>query len=190
VRLQSCAEPDFLRDSSINRGCSLVPCLRSGAPVGEVSNNPAIGLQLGTESKTERFHPVGLAALSSENLGSAIDRMARYKQLTCPEEILQQKDDEEWRIQFRWLLADEVEPPVLIECAFAWVLSIARHGTGIRLSPLRLEFLQPRQHLKTIERHFDCLRSSTQRDCIPCRRRTETVRHSKCRAPGHACATV
>jgi hypothetical protein len=124
--------------------------------VGEVSNNPAIGLQLGTESKTERFHPVGLAALSSENLGSAIDRMARYKQLTCPEEILQQKDDEEWRIQFRWLLADEVEPPVLIECAFAWVLSIVRHGTGIRLSPLRLEFLQPRQHLKTIERHFDC----------------------------------
>ena len=124
--------------------------------VGEVSSNPAIGLLLGTENRTERFHPVGLAALSSENFGSAIDRMARYKQLTCPEEIVQEKDDKEWSIQFRWLLADEVEPPVLLECAFAWVLSIARKGTGIRLSPLRLEFVQPRAHTRTIERHFGC----------------------------------
>ena len=124
--------------------------------VGEVSSNPMIGLQLGTENRTERFHPIGLADLSSENFGAAIDRMARYKQLTCPEEILQEKDDEEWSIQFRWLLADEVEPPVLIECAFAWVLSTARHGTGTRLSPLRVEFMQPRPHVKTIERHFGC----------------------------------
>ena len=124
--------------------------------VREVSTNPAIGLLLGTENKTERFHPIGLAALSSENLGSAIDQMARYKQLTCPEEILQEKDDEEWSIQFRWLLAEEAEPPVLIECCFAWVLSTARHGTGTRLSPLRVEFVQPRLHAKTIERHFGC----------------------------------
>src|SRR5260370_42703466 len=69
--------------------------------VGEVSTNPAIGLQLGTETKTERFHPMGLAALSSENFCSSIDKMARYKQLTCPEEILQEKEDEECSIQFR-----------------------------------------------------------------------------------------
>ena len=125
--------------------------------VGEVSTNPSIGLLLGTETKTERFHPVGLAALSTENFGLAIDQMARYKQLTCPEEILEEKDSEEWSIQFRWLLADEVEPPVLIECCFAWVLSTARHGTGTRLSPLRVEFVQPRAHVKTIERHFGCL---------------------------------
>jgi AraC-like DNA-binding protein len=124
--------------------------------IGEVSTNPAIGLLLGTETKTERFHPVSLAALSTENFGAAVDRMARYKQLTCPEEIRQEKDDAEWSIQFRWLLADEVEPPVLIECCFAWVLSIARHGTGTRLSPLRVEFVQPRAHAKTIARHFGC----------------------------------
>jgi AraC-like DNA-binding protein len=124
--------------------------------IGEVSTNPAIGLQLGAETRTERFHPIGLAALSSENFGSAMNQMARYKQLTCPEEILQEKDGEEWSIQFRWLLADEVEPPVLNECCFAWVLSIARIGTGVRLSPLRVEFVQPRAHAKTIERHFGC----------------------------------
>ncbi|HET8668517.1 MAG TPA: AraC family transcriptional regulator [Terriglobales bacterium] len=124
--------------------------------VGEVSTDPTIGLLLGTETKIQRFQPIGLAALSTEDFGSAIGQIARYKQLTCPEEILQEKDDEEWSIQFRWLLADDAEPPVLNECCFAWVLSIARHGTGTRLSPLRVEFVQPRPHVKAIERHFGC----------------------------------
>ena len=124
--------------------------------IGELSTNPAIGLLLGTENRTERFHPIGLAALSSETFGAGIDQMARYKQITCPEEILQEKDDEEWSIRFHWLLAKEIEPPVLIECAFAWVLSIGRHGTRTRLSPIRVELLQPRKHVKAIERHFGC----------------------------------
>ncbi|MGA9798780.1 MAG: AraC family transcriptional regulator [Terriglobales bacterium] len=153
-----------LRRAGLPQGSSKEPrvLLKTGElfalwrAIGEVSTNPAIGIQLGSETRTERFHPVGLAALSSENFGAAVDQMARYKQLTCPEEILQKRGDEEWGIQFRWLLADEVEPPVLIECAFAWVLSTGRLGTGTRLSPLRLEFVQPRAHVKTIERHFGC----------------------------------
>lgn len=124
--------------------------------IGEVSSNAAIGLQLGSETKIQRFHPIGLVALSSENFGAAIDQMARYKQLTCPEKIVQKKHNGEWSIEFRWLLAEEVEPAVLIECAFAWVLSTARVGTGMRLSPLRVEFIRPRDHVKTIERHFGC----------------------------------
>ena len=124
--------------------------------IGEISVNPAIGLLLGSETKTERFHPIGLAALSTENFGAAINQMARYKQLTCPEEILQEHSEEEWSIQFRWLLAEQVEPLVLIECCFAWVLSTARHGTGTRLLPVRVEFTQPRPHIKAIERHFGC----------------------------------
>ena len=124
--------------------------------IGEVSDNPAIGPLLGTETKTERFHPVSLAALSTESFGQAVKQMARYKQLTCPEEIRQQMNEEEWSIHFHWLLADQVEPMALIECAFAWVLSVARHGTGTRLSPLRMEFVQPRPHIKAIERHFGC----------------------------------
>jgi AraC-like DNA-binding protein len=124
--------------------------------IGEISPDPAIGLQLGTETKTERFHPSGIAALSTPNFGDAIDHMARYKQLTCPEEMLHETDEEEWSIRFRWLLAVDEEPRVLTEYCFAWLLTIARHGSGTRLSPLRLEFVQPRSHSKAIERHFGC----------------------------------
>jgi AraC-like DNA-binding protein len=124
--------------------------------VGQVSADPAIGLKLGTETKTERFHPSAIAALSTENFSAAIHHMARYKQLTCPEEMLDEMDDEEWSIRFRWLLAVDEEPRVLTEYCFAWLLTIARHGSGTSLSPVRVEFIQPRSHAKALERHFGC----------------------------------
>src|SRR5260370_9972820 len=82
--------------------------------------------------------------------------MLACKTLNGQKEIGEEKNDEEWSMKVRWLMADEVEPPLLNECCFAWVLSIARHGTGTRLLPLRVEFVQPRRHVKTIERHFGC----------------------------------
>jgi AraC-like DNA-binding protein len=125
--------------------------------IAEVSADPSIGLKLGTETKTERFHPMGIAALSTENFGAAIQHMARYKRLSAPEEILHDLDEEEWSIQFRWTLAMDVEPSVLIENCFAWVLTIARHGSGTRVNPLRVELVQPRTHMKALERFFGCL---------------------------------
>jgi AraC-like DNA-binding protein len=124
--------------------------------VGEVSPDPAIGLELGTETKPEHFDPIALAALSTGSFGEAMRQIARYKQLTCPEELLHESDDEEWSIQFRWLLAQGDEPEVLTDLCFAYVLSVARHGTGTRMSPLRLELVRPRSYAKTLERHFGC----------------------------------
>ena len=105
--------------------------------IGEVSADPAIGLKLGTETKTERFHPMGIAALSTANFGAAIQHMARYKRLSAPEEILHDRDDDKWSIQFRWTLAMDVEPSVLIEHCFAWVLTIARHASRTHCSAAR-----------------------------------------------------
>ena len=124
--------------------------------IGDVSTDPGIGLKLSTETKTERFHPSAIAALSTPNFGAAINHMARYKQLTCPEEMLHETNNEEWSIRFRWLLAVDSEPRVLTEYCFAWLLTIARHGSGTSLSPLRVEFVQPRPHIKAIQRHFGC----------------------------------
>ena len=82
--------------------------------------------------------------------------MARYKQLSCPEEIIHRTDGVEWSIQFRWLLAVDDEPAVLTDLCFAWVLSIARQGTGTHMSPLRLELVRPRTYAKSLESHFGC----------------------------------
>jgi AraC-like DNA-binding protein len=124
--------------------------------IGEVSSDPAIGLELGTEAKPEQFDPIALAALSTGSFGEAMRQIARYKQLTCPEELLHENDGDEWSIQFRWLLANDAEPEILTDVCFAYVLSVARHGTATRMSPLRLELVRPRSYAKTIERHFGC----------------------------------
>jgi AraC-like DNA-binding protein len=124
--------------------------------IGDVSKDPAIGLKLGSESKIERFHPIGIAALSAETFGAGIDYMAKYKKLSAPEEIVQKKHDGEWAIRFHWTMAVEIEPPVLIENCFAWLLSLARNGTGARISPLRIELVQSRAHVKQLERYFGC----------------------------------
>ena len=124
--------------------------------VGDVSKDPAIGLKLGTETRLERFHPSGIAALSAQTFGASIDYMAKYKKLSVPEEIVQQKDDLEWTIRFRWTLAVDVEPMVLVEHCFAWLLTIARRGTDTRISPLRVELVQDRTHVKLLEKHFGC----------------------------------
>jgi AraC-like DNA-binding protein len=124
--------------------------------IGNLSPNPAIGLELGTETKAEHFDPVALAALSNPSFGEAVRQMASYKQISCPEEIIHETTGDEWSIQFRWLLANGAEPEVLTDLCFAWVLTIARQGTGARVSPLRLELIAPRTYANTIERHFGC----------------------------------
>lgn len=121
-----------------------------------VSSDPLIGLKLGVETRTERFHPMAIAALSTQNFATAVDHMARYKKLTAPEEILTQVDKEEFHIGFRWLLAVDAEPQVLTDYCFAWMLTIARHGTGTQLSPVRVEYVQQRANLRAIERALSC----------------------------------
>jgi AraC-like DNA-binding protein len=124
--------------------------------IESVSSDPLIGLKLGVETKTERFHPMAIAALSTQNLVTAAEHMARYKKLTAPEEILTHLDEEEFSVGFRWLLAVDAEPEVLTDYCFAWMLSIARHGTVTQLSPVRVEYVQQRVNLRQIERNLGC----------------------------------
>src|SRR5271167_4416695 len=109
--------------------------------IGEVSKDTSIGLRLGTENSIARFHPSGLAALSTETFGAAIEH---------------ETVENEWAIRFRWTLGVDLEPAVLVEHCFAWVLTIAREGTGTRIRPLRVELVQPRSHTKPLEKHFGC----------------------------------
>src|SRR6187402_1719392 len=55
--------------------------------VAEMVRDPGFGLKLGTELRFERSHPVAIAGVCSRTFGDALQRLARYKQLTCPEEI-------------------------------------------------------------------------------------------------------
>ena len=87
---------------------------------------------------------------------SASEHMARYKKLTAPEEITVELDDEEFTVGFRWLLAVDEEPWTLTDHCFSWMRSLARHGSGTQLSPLRAEYVQERANIRQIERSLGC----------------------------------
>jgi len=124
--------------------------------IDQTSSDPLIGVKLGIETRTERFHPVAIAALSTENLVAASEHMARYKKLSAPEEILLELDAEEFSVSFRWLLAVDDEPSSLTDYCFSWMRSLARQGTGTALNPLRAEYVQQRTNVRQIERSLGC----------------------------------
>lgn len=124
--------------------------------IAETSNDPGFGLKLGTEERLERYDPVKIAAISARSFRDAVERMSRYKQLTCPEEIRIVDLGNESAVQFVWLLAHEKEPPFLVDVCFAWIVAMAHRGIGRPLSPKRVEFQRPPAHRELYEKHFRC----------------------------------
>ena len=124
--------------------------------IAEASDDPAIGLALGTEPRVERYDPIAITAVSARSLRDALGRLARYKQLTCPEELVVTERGAECRVRFRWLLAEGSEPPVLIDLCFAWVVGIARRGTADLVQPKRLELRGPPTNRAAYAAHFGC----------------------------------
>lgn len=122
--------------------------------IAEASNDPGFGLKLGTEERVERYDPIKIAALSARSFRDAVERLARYKQLTCPEEIRLIEQGDECAVQFVWKLAHETEPPLLVDVCFAWIASIGRRGSGKPLHPQRVEFQRGSAHREMYEAHF------------------------------------
>lgn len=124
--------------------------------VGEMSPDPAIGMKLEAEPRMERYHPAAVAAVCSKTYRDAIQRMARYKQLTCPEEIRVSTHGGEATVDFIYHEAREDEPEVLIDMALAWILSVGQRGTEGQITPLRLELKRAARHRELLEAHFGC----------------------------------
>jgi AraC-like DNA-binding protein len=122
--------------------------------IAEASKDPGFGLKLGNEERIERYDPIKIAALSARSFGDALHRMARYKQLICPEEIRLIERGNECAVQFVWLLAHEKEPSLLVDVCFAWILSIGSRGTARPLNPKRVEFERTSAHRELYEAHF------------------------------------
>jgi AraC-like DNA-binding protein len=121
-----------------------------------LSEDPSFGLKLGSEERVERYDPIAIAALYTRSAREALHRLARYKELTCPERIDVTEDGTEYRVQFVWLAARETEPALLVDLCFACVVAIMRRGTGRTIAPRRIELLRPPAHRSVYEAHFGC----------------------------------
>ena len=124
--------------------------------VAEMSRDPGFGLKLGTEIRFERSHPVSIAGVCSRTFGDALQRLARYKQLTCPEEIRVHRKAQETSVEFFFIEAREAQPDIMVDLGLSWILGVGRRGTDGEITPLRLELARPVKHRAMLERHFGC----------------------------------
>src|SRR5213595_4338103 len=114
--------------------------------VGETSSDPAIGLKLGSETRLARSHPAGIAVICSRTFGDALQRLARYKQLTCPEEIRVHRKGQETSVEFFFIKAKEAQPDIMVDLGLSWILCVGRRGSDGEIKPLWLELTRPVKH--------------------------------------------
>jgi AraC-like DNA-binding protein len=135
--------------------------------IGETSADPAIGLKLGAEPRFERYQPTAIAAVCSRSFRDALQRIGRYKKLTCPEEIRVRTSGDEAGVEFVYTQAEEIQPDVMVDLVLSWILAIGRRGTDGQITPIRLELTRPAQNRELLESHFGCrVRFKTNRNAL------------------------
>lgn len=135
--------------------------------VAKMSPDPAFGLRLGTELCFERSHPVSIAGVCSRSFGDALQRLARYKQLTCPEEIRVHRKTQKTTVEFFFPEAREAQPDIMVDVGLSWILNVGRRGTDGGITPLRLELTRSAKHRDLLEGHFGCrVRFKAPRDAL------------------------
>jgi AraC-like DNA-binding protein len=125
-----------------------------------LAGDALVGLRIGGQARPDQFDPASFAALHSANFGEALQRLARYKRLSCPEDIRMVQTGDQVAISFHWLRAQGQAPHVLTDAAFAAIQLLLHSGTGQALAPLRLELSRPpgdtSGHAQHYARHFGC----------------------------------
>jgi len=124
--------------------------------IEDLSRDPAIGLKLGSDTNIERYHPVTIAALAARTYRDALVSLARYKRLMCSEEMRLTEQDGTCQIEFFWLHSNEPQPEMLIDCAFASLVALGRHGTGRPVHAERVQLTRKAKHRELFEAQFGC----------------------------------
>jgi AraC-like DNA-binding protein len=124
--------------------------------LGEVGGIRDAGLRIGSEASLHATNVARMAMLHSANLGEALTRLARYKRLVCPEHITVDIAGGEARIRYKWFLAKEEPPPLLVDGIYASAVSVARQGTGMPVAPRRLDLARRRSNETALRHFFHC----------------------------------
>jgi Arabinose-binding domain of AraC transcription regulator, N-term len=124
--------------------------------IAEVSGDQAVGLRLGAEERPENYSPISIAALFTRSFRDALNRVARYKRLTSPQEMRISERGNELAIQFVWLSAEVEESPIWIDGCFAWAVTIGRRGIGRNIHPVRVELRRAVTNKAPYEKFFAC----------------------------------
>ncbi|NMB89453.1 MAG: AraC family transcriptional regulator [Chloroflexi bacterium] len=124
--------------------------------LGALSDDPALGLRIGSDAPVDRYDPVYIAGLCARSFREALNNVARYKQQFCSEELRMVERDGLWHIDVIWSASQEPTPSLLIDGMFASYIALGQRGSGHAVYPERVRFARKADHRKLYETYFHC----------------------------------
>ncbi len=102
------------------------------------SEDPNFALKVGSSITVESFDPLVFAALCSDNLKQAFQRMATYKKLVCPVKLHLKEEGDSTRLDIEWTLANRNAPENLIMMELVYFMSFVRIALRQKVTPLKV----------------------------------------------------
>ena len=128
---------------------------------------PDFGLRLTEAPVLYQMDIASTAALLSENFGEALSTLARYKRLTCPEEVDVEVIGDEVQVGLRWLHGSGIAPPMLVDASLAWMCRIASIGSEGAIRPVRVALTRAESPGKLLSQYFGCdIRFNSAKDVL------------------------
>lgn len=124
--------------------------------IAATSGDPAIGFKLGAEQRVEWYDPVAIAGLHARSLRDALERIARFKRLSFPEQITITDHGDDSIVAFDWTAGAHSAPQVAIDYMFAWAVTIGARGTGTQMRPKEVEIRCAPKNRGMYEQYFGC----------------------------------
>ena len=113
-------------------------------------------IKLATGFETVHYQPIVLAAYHARDYRDVLTRMARYKQMCPPENLLITEGDEKYTIELKWLNTEQPGPSMLIGITLAFLLELGRKGTAQPLTAKSVEFSRSMGNVESLEEYFGC----------------------------------
>lgn len=121
-----------------------------------VGGSRDLGIRIGTRAEPHQLDVASLAAIHSDNLGEALAKFARYKRVVCGESVSLSTAKSEACIRFHWVHTDEALPMMLVDTTFSSLVTLAAHGIGAPVVPIRVELARRAADERMLRDAFGC----------------------------------
>jgi AraC-like DNA-binding protein len=115
-----------------------------------------VALRLAKETQVHEYDVSSLAALHSPDVETALTKIARYKRICGPKDLVIERRGKEVAIHTTWLHTSRSAPPRLVDASLASLLVLLQRGTGLALAPKRVELARARADEPMLLRFYGC----------------------------------
>jgi AraC-like DNA-binding protein len=124
--------------------------------IEQLMPEPGLGIRLTEALDTAANPPSILIAFHGRDYRDGLIRLARFKQLCTPEQLLYDEQKGECAITSQWLYATEPIPVMVTDVTLATLIELGRRGTGHRIIPSRVELARPAPKTEVLRDYFEC----------------------------------